>query len=66
MQRVLCSLLSHRLKEVYERRFPGYSRGITVPAAVEVGTGRLVTNDFPWITHDLFHEWREHHRPDAP
>ncbi len=33
---------------------------------VEVATGRLVTNDFPWITHDLFHEWREHHSRDAP
>ncbi len=25
-----------------------------------------MTNDFPWITHDLFFEWRDHHRPDAP
>ena len=56
----------HRLKEAYEQRFPGYPRGITVPALVEVETGRLVTNDFAWITHDLFFEWREHHRADAP
>ncbi len=55
-----------RLQEAYFKRFPGYSRGITVPAVVEVATGRLVTNDFPWITHDLFHEWRDFHRPDAP
>lgn len=55
-----------RLKDAYEKRFPGYPRGITVPAMVEVASGKLVTNDFPWITHDLFHEWREHHRPDAP
>ena len=27
---------------------------------------QVVTNDFPQITHDLFFEWREHHRPDAP
>ncbi len=33
---------------------------------VEVDSGRVVTNDFPWITHDLFFEWRGHHRPDAP
>ncbi|MEI2714143.1 MAG: glutathione S-transferase C-terminal domain-containing protein [Nocardioides sp.] len=26
----------------------------------------MVTNDFPQITHDLFFEWREHHRSDAP
>ncbi len=55
-----------RLQEAYFRRFPDYPRGITVPAVVEELTGRLVTNDFPWITHDLFHEWRDHHRADAP
>ncbi|WP_134768120.1 glutathione S-transferase C-terminal domain-containing protein [Nocardioides sp. 1609] len=55
-----------RLQEAYLKRFPDYPRGITVPAMVEESTGLLVTNDFPWITHDLFHEWREHHRADAP
>ncbi len=55
-----------RLQEAYFARFPDYPRGITVPAMVEVSTGRLVTNDFPWITHDLFFEWREFHRADAP
>ena len=55
-----------RLQEAYFARFPDYPRGITVPAMVEVESGELVTNDFPWITHDLFFEWREHHRPDAP
>jgi putative glutathione S-transferase len=55
-----------RLQEAYFRRFPDYPRGITVPAIVEKSTGKLVTNDFPWITHDLFHEWTEHHRADAP
>ncbi len=55
-----------RLQEAYVARFPDYDRGITVPAMVEVGSGKLVTNDFGWITHDLFFEWRDHHRPDAP
>ncbi|QCW52146.1 glutathione S-transferase family protein [Nocardioides dongxiaopingii] len=55
-----------RLQEAYLKRFPDYPRGITVPAVVEESTGLLVTNDFPWITHDLFHEWREFHRADAP
>ena len=55
-----------RLKDAYEKRQPGYPRGITVPAIVEVESGKVVTNDFPWITHDLFFEWREHHRADAP
>ncbi|WP_340539064.1 glutathione S-transferase family protein [Nocardioides sp. GXZ039] len=55
-----------RLQEAYFKRFPDYPRGITVPAIVEESTGKLVTNDFPWITHDLFHEWKQFHRPDAP
>ncbi|MCD4533283.1 glutathione S-transferase C-terminal domain-containing protein [Nocardioides sp. cx-169] len=55
-----------RLQEAYFKRFPGYERGITVPAIVDVPTGELVTNDFPWITHDFFFEWREYHREGAP
>lgn len=55
-----------RLEEAYLARFPDYDKGITVPAVVDAPTGELVTNDFPWITHDLFFEWRDHHRPDAP
>lgn len=55
-----------RLQEAYLRRFPDYPKGVTVPAIVEVSSGQVVTNDFPWITHDLFFEWREHHRADAP
>jgi glutathionyl-hydroquinone reductase len=55
-----------RLQEGYLRRDPAYAKGITVPAMVDVETGQVVTNDFPWITHDLFFEWREHHRADAP
>src|SRR5690242_13392677 len=55
-----------RLQQAYFARYPDYPRGITVPAMVDVPTGQVVTNDFPWITHDLFFEWRDHHRPDAP
>jgi glutathionyl-hydroquinone reductase len=55
-----------RLQQAYFARFPAYPKGITVPAMVEESSGQVVTNDFPWITHDLFHEWREFHRPDAP
>jgi putative glutathione S-transferase len=55
-----------RLQEAYLRRFPDYSHGITVPAIVDVPSGQLVTNDFPWITHDFFFEWSDYHREDAP
>ena len=55
-----------RLKDAYERRQPGYDRGITVPAVVEVASGKVVTNDFAQITLDLSTQWRELHRPGAP
>jgi putative glutathione S-transferase len=55
-----------RLKDAYERRFPGYPRGITVPALVDVPTGGVVTNDFAQITLDLSTEWTDHHRDGAP
>ncbi|KQY58819.1 glutathione S-transferase [Aeromicrobium sp. Root495] len=55
-----------RLQQAYFARYPDYPKGITVPAMVDVPTKAVVTNDFPWITHDLFFEWQEHHRPDAP
>ena len=56
----------HKLKDAYEKRFPGYPRGITVPAIVEIATGKVVTNDFDLITRDLSSEWTEFHRPGAP
>ena len=55
-----------RLQEAYFNRIPDYDRGITVPALVDVESRAVVTNDFPQITHDLFFEWREHHRAGAP
>jgi putative glutathione S-transferase len=55
-----------RLQEAYFARFPGYERGITVPAIVDVPTGKVVTNDYAQITLDLSTEWREFHREGAP
>ncbi len=55
-----------RLKDAFEARYPDYPRGITVPALVDLPTGKVVTNDFRQITHDFFFEWVDHHRPDAP
>lgn len=55
-----------KLQQAYLARVPDYPRGITVPAIVDVPSKAVVTNDFPQITHDLFFEWREHHREDAP
>ncbi|MDQ3575093.1 MAG: glutathione S-transferase C-terminal domain-containing protein [Actinomycetota bacterium] len=55
-----------RLQQAYFARFPGYDRGITVPAIVDIPSGAVVTNDYAQITLDLSTEWRAHHRPGAP
>jgi putative glutathione S-transferase len=55
-----------RLKDAYERRQPGYPRGITVPAMVDVPTGQVVTNDFAQITLDFSTQWTAYHRDGAP
>jgi putative glutathione S-transferase len=55
-----------RLEEAFLAGDPDYDKGITVPAIVDIHTGRLVTNDFPQITLDLSTEWREYQRPGAP
>ena len=56
----------HWLREAFEARFPGYERGITVPAIVDVPSGQVVTNDFRLITVDLATQWTAHHRDGAP
>ncbi len=55
-----------RLQEAFFARFPGYDRGITAPAIVDIPTGQVVTNDYAQMTLDLSTEWRAHHRPGAP
>ncbi|NEK87674.1 glutathione S-transferase family protein [Blastococcus saxobsidens] len=55
-----------RLQEAFFARDPEYSRGITVPALVDVPSGAVVTNDFPQITLDLSTQWTAHHRDGAP
>ena len=56
----------HYLQDAYFRRFADYPRGITVPAIVEVASGKVVTNNFPQITLDFETEWTEYHRDGAP
>ena len=55
-----------RLQEAFFKRTPGYARGITVPAIVDVPSGAVVTNNFPQITLDFSTEWREFQREGAP
>ncbi len=55
-----------RLQDAYLARFPGYGRGITVPAIVDIPAGQVVTNDYAQITLDLSTQWKAYHRPGAP
>jgi putative glutathione S-transferase len=55
-----------RLQEAFLARDPDYSKGITVPAMVDVPSGKVVTNNFPQMTIDLSLEWTAHHRDGAP
>ena len=45
---------------------PGTTRASPCRRSSTCRPGSVVTNDFPMITHDLFFEWSEHHRADAP
>ena len=56
----------HFLRDAYDARIPDYPKGVTVPAIVEIASGKVVTNDFAQITLDLSTQWTAHHRQGAP
>ena len=55
-----------RLAEAYEKAVPGYDRGVTVPAIVDIPSGAVVTSDFRQMVIDLETEWTRYQRPGAP
>jgi putative glutathione S-transferase len=54
------------LSEAYDARETGYPGGVSVPAIVDIPSGKLVTNDFQRITLDFATEWTSLHREGAP
>jgi glutathionyl-hydroquinone reductase len=56
----------HWLRDAFEKADPGYDRGVTVPAIVDIPSGAVVTADFLRITLDMEQEWTAYHRPGAP
>jgi len=54
------------LSEAYDARETGYPGGVSVPAIVDIPTGKLATNDFQRITLDFATEWTSLHREGAP
>jgi putative glutathione S-transferase len=55
-----------RLQQAFLKRYPDYDKGITVPAMVDIPSGKVVTNDYKQMTIDFSLEWTEHHRAGAP
>ncbi|MEU6348572.1 glutathione S-transferase C-terminal domain-containing protein [Streptomyces sp. NPDC047072] len=54
------------LAEAYDERERDYPGGVSVPALVDVPSGKLVTNDYQQLTLDLATEWTALHRDGAP
>ncbi|ANY07950.1 glutathione S-transferase family protein [Pseudonocardia sp. HH130630-07] len=54
------------LRAAYERAIPGYDAGVTVPAMVDVASGKVATNAYADLEYDLSQQWRRLHRDGAP
>ncbi|MFF7655342.1 glutathione S-transferase family protein [Streptomyces sp. NPDC007983] len=54
------------LSEAYDAREKEYPGGVSVPAIVDIPSGKLVTNDFHSLTLDLATQWTALHRQGAP
>ena len=54
------------VSDLYRRTDPDYRGRFTVPAVVDIETGRVVNNDYAKLTRYWEVEWRAHHRPGAP
>ncbi|AIQ60367.1 glutathione S-transferase family protein [Paenibacillus borealis] len=54
------------LSEAYLAADPGYTGRPTVPAVVEIATGKVVQNDYFKLTNHLETAWAPLHKQDAP
>ena len=45
---------------------PGYDKGVTVPAMVEIASGKVATNAYAELEFDLATQWSALHREGAP
>ncbi|MDO4465725.1 MAG: glutathione S-transferase C-terminal domain-containing protein [Bacillota bacterium] len=59
-------LLIHYLSEAYLRTDPDYQGRPTVPAVVDLKTGKVVNNDYFNLTRYWEVEWKEFHKEGAP
>jgi putative glutathione S-transferase len=54
------------LGDAYRKADPDFDAGITVPAMVEVASGKVATNGFQQLTLDFSTQWTALHREGAP
>ncbi|WP_300007974.1 glutathione S-transferase C-terminal domain-containing protein [Pseudonocardia sp.] len=54
------------LGEAYRAADPDFAAGITVPAMVDIASGKVATNGFQQLTLDFSTQWTAHHRAGAP
>lgn len=56
----------HELSEAYFKADPDYTGRPTVPAVVDLKTGKVVNNDYFKLTNYFEVEWKKFQKPDAP
>jgi glutathionyl-hydroquinone reductase len=54
------------LGEAYRKADPDFDAGVTVPAMVEIASGKVATNGFQQLTLDFSTQWTALHREGAP
>ncbi|WP_411044809.1 glutathione S-transferase family protein [Treponema sp. TIM-1] len=54
------------LPEAYEKADPAYTGRATVPAVVDIGSGKVVNNDYHRLSNYWETLWAPYHRPGAP
>ena len=56
----------HYLSEAYYKAAPNYAGRFTVPALIDIETGKVVNNDFLKMLRILETDWAPFHKADAP
>jgi putative glutathione S-transferase len=54
------------LSDAYLKTDPDYDGRFTVPAVIEIATGKVVNNDYFNMTYYWETEWKAFHKPNAP
>jgi putative glutathione S-transferase len=56
----------HRLSEAYEKADPAYTGRATVPAVIDIASGKVVNNDYFKLSNYWETAWKPFHKKGAP